>query len=146
MPDSPRHADARHHRERQETPANRLGGVGGNFRAAPGRDKHGFYREPSRHARPGRLKLVFVRWQDACSPTRIWHEAAGFKNYECVLVESVGWLLDENAKRIVIAQSCDDQGEDRMAGQISAIPRAGIERIWVLHPPQSGKAGKGGKE
>ena len=71
-------------------------------------------------------KLVFVRWLDSCSPATIWSAKEGIADYTVSTVESVGWLLNENKARILIAQSISESE----FGRLLAIP---TQAILLLH-------------
>lgn len=61
---------------------------------------------------------VHVRWRDSATHTK-WQS---YEGRDVMVIESVGWLLEETKDKVVIASSYDDQGERQWA-DIMVIPR-----------------------
>jgi hypothetical protein len=77
------------------------------------------------------LKKVSVTWEDACGSEGPFNvNERGFKG---LMTESVGWLVEQNKRYIVLAQDIHNQvtSENTMRAVIT-IPRAIVKNIKVL--------------
>lgn len=72
-------------------------------------------------------KLVRIKWHD-CVQYSGWHSLDEVKKVEKWIIESVGWLVDERKKEIVIAMShCENKAADLLV-----IPKKMILERWEL--------------
>ena len=78
--------------------------------------------------RKKKIRLVHVTWVDSSS-SRGWRSLEDFKQEEMLVCESIGWLLDRNRERILIAGTrCDnDDWAER-----HTIPMACVKKIRRL--------------
>ena len=52
------------------------------------------------------MKLVYIEWFDHCSLTGgVWHEKSDVENMAPMLVKSVGWVVKETDKYVIIVSS-----------------------------------------
>lgn len=74
--------------------------------------------------------VLFVRWRDACGDSsRAMVEDA--RKAQLVVNCNVGWLLDEDDERIVLAHAASTGGEiDHFVIPTNCI----VERVWVARP------------
>lgn len=82
--------------------------------------------EPSN---PEEMQVFKVIWFDATSIDQ-WTSLQEARVATCHQVTTVGFLLDENPHRIIIAASIDEDGEN--AASVWAIPKAWIKKIEPL--------------
>ena len=71
--------------------------------------------------------VYYVKWCDATSLEQAWltvDEAIEWADNEKWEVESVGWILEENNKYILL---CSKVGGDGQVGQLFKIPKT-----WIL--------------
>lgn len=77
------------------------------------------------------MKPVLVVWEDAVSDDS-WVDSDDRDDLDPHQIHSIGWLLHENANRILIALSLDNTRNG--ASQRLAIPKAWIQKI--VHLPE----------
>lgn len=64
------------------------------------------------------MKAVIVKWLDAVSHDP-WEEIPDAKQIEPHVIQSLGWLVEEDERKVVIAGSWD-------------IEREGVASIWSI--------------
>lgn len=78
-----------------------------------------------------RDKLLYVEWDDACSHDNRWQHR---KTYEATNspdhVQSVGWLIAEDAKAITLCASRSTVN-DQLSGDVT-IPKSAIRKRRIL--------------
>jgi len=76
------------------------------------------------------MKIVKVTWYDATSSwNHNYFKLRNAKDFDLVLRKSVGYLLEENSEKTIIAQDFRDDG---CYGKIIAIPTKTIKKIEEL--------------
>lgn len=71
---------------------------------------------------------VYVTWKDACSHDQ-WTDVEDVDDTVPV-IESVGWLLDQSDKRIVMALNYDEHNQQ--VSCVMVIPKVFVERIVIV--------------
>jgi hypothetical protein len=95
-----------------------------------------------------RRPLVMVEWRDSASlgGGRPWHPAEACAELEPHTLVSVGWVMVEDAARLVLFAHTDRCSQ--VAGEI-CIPKACVVRRWrlpsPLHAPRRRKRRKAGQ-
>jgi hypothetical protein len=77
-------------------------------------------------------QMVLVEWLDSRQPTRGWQFLEDMKMPKSCRCLSVGWLLDEDADRVVIAAHRNDQDQDDQVMGIMVIPSGSIKKMTPL--------------
>ena len=63
---------------------------------------------------------VFVLWRDICGNEKPWVDLEEAKGIDTILMQTLGWLIEESEDRVVIA------------GTLSAIPRGCIKEMIFI--------------
>ncbi len=89
-----------------------------------------------------KYKLLYIEWEDACDSDGTWwtpEQVIAFGKEDGVLYKTVGWLIFENDKRIVVASNMEYQGSsskiaesERKIGHIFKIPKGWIRKRKIL--------------
>jgi len=93
------------------------------------------------------MKLVYIEWIDAHGVEPNWEwmdELLAKVDYVCV-TKSVGWLIKENKKQVVVLPHWIEANKDTRAqgcGEMT-IPKANISRMVVLTVPRGKIKGLG---
>ena len=74
------------------------------------------------------LKLVRVKWRDAKSEPSGWKSIEEIRNGKAALVSSVGWIIKETKKDLILVSSIVD---DHCDGDV-IIPRDWVQSIEEL--------------
>ena len=77
------------------------------------------------------MKIVLVEWNDAYEMDSGWHSLEDAKKWNLCLCYSVGYLLSENEKSIVIGADVG-VGCDSDVGRVQSIPKGCISDITIL--------------
>lgn len=79
--------------------------------------------------------LVLVRWRDARHATNQWLALSAYEPMACVEVMTVGWIVQDDADVLVVAQSMGDVDEDdeylQVAG-LKLIPKSAVISVETL--------------
>lgn len=74
-------------------------------------------------------QLMLIEWQDSLQPVAGWHTLADRPALEVAECSSVGWIVAEDAKAIMLAQNVADLGrEDAQGSGFMRIPKVCITR------------------
>lgn len=76
--------------------------------------------------------LVIVTWEDSRQSEGKWQWLSDFKPREPVTVQSVGWLIQDDADAKVLAQSLAPDGDDVQAAGLKTIPTRCVVKIERL--------------
>ena len=74
------------------------------------------------------LKLVLVKWRDAKSEPSGWKSIEEVRKNKTALVSSVGWIIKETKKELILVSSIV---EDHCDGD-TTIPRDWVQSIETL--------------
>jgi hypothetical protein len=72
--------------------------------------------------------MVRVAWLDSCAEADWLHD--GDASLHVAEIESVGWLIEDTATQITIAQSLDWEGK---TGERLTVPKGVVTKITRLH-------------
>lgn len=89
------------------------------------------------------MQIVYVQWEDAYLKEG-WHnnaEVEDILNDPVWLVESVGWLIDQDENRIIICGSANDKLGS--CSEILKIPARAIIDLIILSGPADGDGSNG---
>ena len=64
-------------------------------------------------------KLVLVTWNDAVEMEGGWHEIDTIKQHDLAVCKTVGWIVEQNDKQIIIMSTIEG---DEYGGGVHAIP------------------------
>jgi hypothetical protein len=70
------------------------------------------------------MKLVYVEWLDHCSFTESdWKDAEEFDDLEPPLVKTIGWIIREDEKVLIVVSSKynSDEFNDKYSGEMCII-------------------------
>ncbi len=80
-------------------------------------------------------QVAMVTWED-CESMEGWQEERDVLEYierPLTKMKSVGWLICDNEKWVILAQSIDiDQDNDPKTGDLVKVPRPMIKAMWLL--------------
>ena len=76
-----------------------------------------------------KYKMVCVKWQDAVDFETGWHSLKQIQNSKTEPVTSLGWLVKETSKHIVLAS---DFCSDGITGRAITIPKDWCAKITNL--------------
>lgn len=79
-------------------------------------------------------KMVLVSWQDAMDMETGWHDLKKIQASKTEPVKSMGWLVKETDKHIVLAS---DFCSDGTSGRAITIPRDWCGKITMVNPDES---------
>jgi len=80
-------------------------------------------------------RLVMIEWEDSAQPVPrwVWVDSEDFREWGTVLCKSVGWLVDENPRRFLLAPNIGEaEGGSLQASGIIRIPRRAVRSIDTL--------------
>ena len=78
------------------------------------------------------LQLVLVVWNDAVEMQSGWHDIEDIKKHAITKCKTVGWLIDKNEERIVIASTVEGPADSLSGGSVHAIPTDWCQSIQPL--------------
>jgi len=81
-----------------------------------------------------KFRLVMIKWEDSVQPTSSWDYLSDAPPLEVVLCLSVGWIIDQNEKVLMIAPNigdCDSEKNIQGSGFIR-IQKVAITKIIEL--------------
>ena len=80
------------------------------------------------------LKLVKVEWEDSAQPTTSWRYLEDAPSLEIINCQSVGWLIQQDDKVIMLAPNIGDieNGEAAQGSGFIRIPKRAITKIDQL--------------
>jgi|TARA_R110002020_G_scaffold347389_1_gene561051 hypothetical protein len=81
-----------------------------------------------------KFKLVLVEWSDAMDFDNGWHDLKKVQAAKVEQVMSVGWIVTEDDKHIVLSS---DFCSDCTSGRAIAIPKDWCQKITPLHELQN---------
>lgn len=87
------------------------------------------------------MQIVYVKWRDAYL-NEGWHNKAGIdhvKGESVWVVESIGWLIDQNGDRLIICGSTSSNGS---CSEILKIPMEAVVEWQLLTPPNPENEGQ----
>lgn len=71
-------------------------------------------------------KLVQIEWVDSRQPTSSWQRVSGLDYLSECRCTSVGFLLRDDARAMVLAVSIADEGDELQATGVFVIPTAAV--------------------
>jgi|TARA_R110002020_G_scaffold194964_1_gene395884 hypothetical protein len=77
-----------------------------------------------------KMKIVRVDWLDAMSDDNTWQDLKELKKQTLKSVYSVGWILAEDKKNIILISSFDEDAQSGGGGTV--IPKSCIKNIIHL--------------
>ena len=80
------------------------------------------------------LPIVKVEWLDAMSDDNTWQKIEDLERQTLRIVYSVGWLLKDNPKTIILISSFDS--ESQCGGGGTTIPKNCVTNITYLQKPK----------
>lgn len=82
---------------------------------------------------PEKYRLVKITWQDSRHPFSGWQWVDEMKEIEPTICESVGWLVKEDEKVLILAASIttDSDGDSQVSGVVD-IPKRAIDDVEDL--------------
>ena len=85
------------------------------------------------------MKRVVVRWLDIVGDDGGWLTLAEAKEYRPSLVETHGWILEENESYILVAStlSIGGSGDEDTVGGVHAIPRGVLVAVKEMAERES---------
>ena len=78
------------------------------------------------------LQLVLIVWNDAVEMQSGWHDMEDIKKHAITKCKTVGWLIDKNEERIVIASTVEGPADSLSGGSVHAIPTDWCQSIQPL--------------
>lgn len=81
-----------------------------------------------------KYKKVEIVWED-CAGWSSWHNLEEAKKESVLLINSVGYLIHKDKKRLLIVNSLDNQEHPKCDNQLT-IPRRVIKSIKELYEKQ----------
>lgn len=73
-----------------------------------------------------------MTWEDSRQTDGAWTWLSGYKPRDPVVVQSVGWLIQDDEAVKVLAQSMAEDGDDVQAAGIKVIPTRCVVKIERL--------------
>lgn len=79
-------------------------------------------------------ELVLVEWEDSAQPTSNWRYLNDVPALEVIQCVSVGWLVGENERVMMLAANIGDyeSGEGAQGSAFIRIPKCSITRVAQL--------------
>lgn len=77
-------------------------------------------------------QMVLIEWLDSRQPTQGWQFLEDLEIPKACKCISMGWLLDEDAERVVIAAHRNDQDQNDQVMGIMVIPSCSIQKKIIL--------------
>ena len=78
------------------------------------------------------LQLVLVVWNDAVEMESGWHNIEDIRKHTIAKCKTVGWLVDKNDERIVIASTMEGPSDSLSGGSVHSIPTDWCQSIQTL--------------
>lgn len=77
---------------------------------------------------------VFVLWRDICGNEKPWVDLEEAKGIDTILMQTLGWLIEQSEDRVVIAGTLSRPGvdQDELAGNLNAIPTGCIQDLIFI--------------
>lgn len=70
------------------------------------------------------LTPILIEWNDSLQPVTGWHMIDDLPTLDVAKCQTVGWLVEENATALMVAQNIADPASDQMqAGGLMRIPK-----------------------
>lgn len=84
-------------------------------------------------------KLVVVEWEDSAQPVSGWHYLDEAPELEVVCCKSVGWIIADNSKVMMIAPNLGDykSGDGAQGSGFIRIPKNSVTRVIELQESTS---------
>ena len=79
-------------------------------------------------------KLVLVEWEDSSQPISSWRYLSDAPELEVILCASVGWIVDQNERVLMVAPYIGDykSGGGAQGSGFIRIPSSAVTRIAAL--------------
>ena len=77
-------------------------------------------------------KLVLITWRDAIEMEAGWHDMQTITKQKTATCKTVGWLVDKNDERIVIASTIEGPSDSLSGGSVHSIPTDWCQSIQRL--------------
>lgn len=80
------------------------------------------------------MKLVQVEWEDSAQPVSGWHYLEDAPPLESVVCKSVGWIIADNDRVIMLAPNLGDykSGDGAQGSGFMRIPKRAVTMVSEL--------------